>query len=102
EVLQGDRLDVVAATKTDDAAPVRFRLSHRSAHRVERMPLTAISTAEVPRNSRRSHIHIMPGNHVTPSFTMRFFIKPPPERLERWSWCSSFWEARPSLATIPV
>jgi DNA-binding PadR family transcriptional regulator len=23
-------------------------------------------------------------------FTPRFFIKPPPEPHERWSWCSSF------------
>ena len=24
------------------------------------------------------------------SFTSRFFIKPPPELHERWTWCSSF------------
>ncbi len=37
-----------------------------------------------------------------PPFTMRFFIKPPPEQHELWSWCSSFWEPRASLATVPV
>src|SRR2546426_1354740 len=35
-------------------------------------------------------------------FTSRFFIKPPPEPNEPWSWCSSFWEPRASLATVPA
>src|SRR5712692_688380 len=26
------------------------------------------------------------------AFTGRFFIKPPPEAHEPWTWCSSFWE----------
>src|SRR5258708_3504402 len=36
------------------------------------------------------------------SFTSRFFIRPPPEPHELWSWCSSFWEPRASLATVPA
>ena len=39
---------------------------------------------------------------MTKSFTSRFFIKPPPEPHELWSWCSSFWEPRASLATVPA
>ena len=35
-------------------------------------------------------------------FTSRFFIEPPPEPHERWSWCSSFWEPRAWLATVPA
>src|SRR2546425_12296794 len=27
-------------------------------------------------------------------FTRRFFIKPPPEPPEPWTWCSSFWEPK--------
>jgi len=34
-------------------------------------------------------------------FTSRFFIKPPPEPYELWSWCSSFCEPRASKATAP-
>ena len=33
-------------------------------------------------------------------FTSRFFIKPPPEAYEPWSWSSSFWEPRISLAML--
>src|SRR5207248_6037397 len=36
------------------------------------------------------------------SFTSRFFIKPPPEAHEPWPWCSSFWEPRAWLATVPA
>ena len=56
----------MAAVKTDDAACVGFRLGYRSTHRVERMPLTAISAAELPRNSRRRQIRDRPGSHLAP------------------------------------
>src|SRR6266852_8623325 len=36
------------------------------------------------------------------AFTSRFFIKPPPEPHEPWTWCSSFWEPRAWLATVPA
>ncbi len=36
------------------------------------------------------------------SFTGRFFIKPPPEAHEPWTWSSSFWEPRVWLATVPA
>ncbi len=34
-------------------------------------------------------------------FTMRFFIKPPPELHELLSWYSSFWEPKAWLAMVP-
>src|SRR2546426_185569 len=36
------------------------------------------------------------------SFTSRFFIKPPPEADEPWTWCFSFWEPKAVLATVPA
>jgi catechol 2,3-dioxygenase-like lactoylglutathione lyase family enzyme len=36
------------------------------------------------------------------TFTSRFFIKRPPEPHEPWTLCSSFWEPKALLATVPA
>jgi hypothetical protein len=68
--VQGGRLDVVAAVKTDDAAPVGFRLGYRSAHRVERMPLTAISAAHLPAYHDLEAVALMRGISIPSPYVL--------------------------------
>jgi len=58
----------------------------------------ALAPDEVEEYARDLHRQ---GPQPIVAFTSRFFIKPPPEPYELWSWCSSFWEPRASLATVP-
>src|SRR6266516_6123282 len=79
-------------TMTDDDY-MRWLERYAAAAEQYHVPFTLIDT--------RAFKH-RPGAHTGPwrAFTGRFFIRQPPEPHELWSWRSSFWEPRASLATV--
>jgi hypothetical protein len=60
------------------------------------LPLSGIERA-IEQLVEYAHIAKEEGREA---FTSRFFIKPPPEPDELWSWLSSFWEPKASWATV--